>query len=146
LNPLAVAQFLPRQQIQHQRHRTQPELVRRYDRAAILIEAPGQCGETGVTYLPAVKRYVMAAWYYPTGNGHAGKIEATEFAFYESAKSWGPWTKIRQSRSSHRAGISREYWPNSNRRQVGTFRLLSPWPETGEIPRIIATPWYRLDF
>ncbi len=63
--------------------------------SAILIEAPGQCGETGVTYLPALKRYVMAAWYYPIGNGHAGKIEATEFAFYESAKPWGPWKKIR---------------------------------------------------
>ena len=64
-------------------------------RAAMLIEAPGQCGETGVTYLPALKRYVMAAWYYPIGNGHAGKIEATEFAFYESAKPWGPWRKIK---------------------------------------------------
>jgi hypothetical protein len=64
-------------------------------KAAILIEAPGQCGETGVTYLPALNRYVMAAWYYPIGNGHAGKIEATEFAFYESAKPWGPWRKIK---------------------------------------------------
>ena len=64
-------------------------------KAAFLIEAPGQCGETGVTYLPALNRYVMAAWYYPIGNGHAGKIEATEFAFYDSAKPWGPWRKIK---------------------------------------------------
>ena len=64
-------------------------------RAHILIEAPGQCGETGMTYLPALNRYVMAAWYYPIGNGHAGKIEATEFAFYESAKPWGPSRKIK---------------------------------------------------
>ena len=63
-------------------------------KAVTLIEAPGQCGETGVTYLPALKRYVMVAWYYPSGNGHAGKIETTEFAFYESAKPWGPWNKI----------------------------------------------------
>lgn len=64
-------------------------------RAAILIDAPGQCGETGVTYLPALNRYVMAAWYYPIGNGHAGKIEATAFAFYESPKPWGPWKKLK---------------------------------------------------
>jgi hypothetical protein len=64
-------------------------------KAAMLIEAPGQCGETGVTYLAALKRYVMAAWYYPIGNGHAGKIEATVFAFYESVKPWGPWRKIK---------------------------------------------------
>lgn len=64
-------------------------------RAAILIHAPGQCGETGVTYLPALNRYVMAAWYYPIGNGHAGKIEATAFAFYEAPKPWGPWKKLK---------------------------------------------------
>jgi hypothetical protein len=64
-------------------------------RAALLIDATGQCGETGVTYLPALKRYVMVAWYYPTGNGHAGNIETTNFAFYDSAKPWGPWKKIK---------------------------------------------------
>jgi hypothetical protein len=61
----------------------------------VIIDAPGQCGEAGATYLPALKRYVMASWYYPVGNGHAGKIEATEFAFYESPKPWGPWNRIK---------------------------------------------------
>lgn len=65
------------------------------NKAALIITAPGRCGETGATYLPALNRYVMAAWYYPVGNGHAGKIEATAFAFYESPKPWGPWTKIK---------------------------------------------------
>jgi hypothetical protein len=37
----------------------------------------------------------MVAWYYPSGNGHAGKIDTTEFAFYESARPWGPWKKIK---------------------------------------------------
>ena len=64
--------------------------------AAHIIDAPGQCGEGGVTYLPYLRRYVMAAWYYPVGNGHAGKIEATEFAFYESPKPWGPWRRIKE--------------------------------------------------
>jgi hypothetical protein len=64
-------------------------------KAAHIINAPGQCGESGVTYLPALNRYVMAAWYYPVGNGHSGKIEATEFAFYESPKPWGPWRRIK---------------------------------------------------
>jgi len=67
-------------------------------KAAHLIDAPGQCGETGVTYLPALARYVMAAWYYPVGNGHAGKIEATQFAFYEAPKPWGPWKRVKQIR------------------------------------------------
>lgn len=69
--------------------------TREMNKAALIINAPGQCGEAGVTYLPALHRYVLAAWYYPIGNGHAGKIEATEFAFYESPRPWGPWTRIK---------------------------------------------------
>jgi hypothetical protein len=65
------------------------------NKAAVIIDAPGQCGEAGATYLPALERYVMASWYYPVGNGHAGKIEATAFAFYESPKPWGPWKRIK---------------------------------------------------
>lgn len=69
--------------------------TREMNRAALIIDAPGQCGEAGVTYLPDLNRYVLVSWYYPAGNGHAGKIEATEFVFYESPKPWGPWTQIK---------------------------------------------------
>ena len=65
------------------------------NKAVFIIEAPRQCGEGGVTYLPGLKRYVMAAWYYPVGNGHAGEIQSTEFAFYESPAPWGPWNKVK---------------------------------------------------
>ena len=37
----------------------------------------------------------MTAWYYPGGTGHTGKIDTTEFAFYESPKPWGPWQRIK---------------------------------------------------
>ena len=66
------------------------------DTAALIVDAPGRCGETGVTYLPVLKRYVMVAWYYPVGNGHDGKIESTEFVFYESPKPWGPWKQVKK--------------------------------------------------
>jgi hypothetical protein len=69
--------------------------TREMNNAALIINAPGQCGEAGVTYLPALNRYVLTSWYYPIGNGHSGKIEATEFAFYESPKPWGPWTLVK---------------------------------------------------
>ena len=65
------------------------------NKAALIINAAGQCGEAGVTYLPDLHRYVLTAWYYPVGNGHSGKIDATEFAFYEAPKPWGPWTRIK---------------------------------------------------
>ncbi|HLQ13282.1 MAG TPA: hypothetical protein VK130_08555 [Steroidobacteraceae bacterium] len=65
------------------------------NKAALIIKAPGQCGEAGVTYLPALNRYVLVSWYYPSGNGHAGKIDTTAFAFYESPKPWGPWSLVK---------------------------------------------------
>jgi len=52
-----------------------------------------------VAYLPALNRYVLVSWYYPSGNGHAGKIDTTEFAFYESPKPWGPWSRIKVIRN-----------------------------------------------
>jgi hypothetical protein len=64
------------------------------NQASLMITAPGQCGETGATYIPALDRYILVAWYYPIGNGHGSNINQTKFAFYESPKPWGPWTKV----------------------------------------------------
>ena len=33
--------------------------------AALIIDAPGKCGEAGMTYLPALNRYVLVTWYCP---------------------------------------------------------------------------------
>jgi hypothetical protein len=53
-----------------------------------------------MTYLPALKRYVLVTWHYPIGNGHAGKIEETELVFYESPKPWGPWKSFKNIRAN----------------------------------------------
>lgn len=68
--------------------------------ASLIISAPRQCGEGGITYIPALKRYIMVAWYYPTENGHSDVTKTTLFVFYESPKPWGPWTRIKEITSS----------------------------------------------
>ena len=70
------------------------------NKAALIIDASGKCGEAGMTYLPALNRYVLVTWYYPIGNGHSGKIEETELVFYESPKPWGPWKSFKNVRAN----------------------------------------------
>lgn len=63
--------------------------------ATPIISDPAKCGETGATYIPSLNRYILVAWYYPIGNGHGSTVNRTSFAFWESPKPWGPWTKIK---------------------------------------------------
>jgi hypothetical protein len=60
-----------------------------------IIENPLKCGETGATYLPALGRYILVAWYYP-GDPNVDSDES-HFIFYEAPHPWGPWTMIRES-------------------------------------------------
>jgi hypothetical protein len=68
--------------------------------AAWIINAPRQCGEAGITYIPDLHRYVMIPWYYPAENGHSDNTKTTVFVFYESPKPWGPWTRVKEITSS----------------------------------------------
>lgn len=47
---------------------------------------------TGMTYLPAWKRYVMVQWHYSTKN--LRHFASTTLDFYDSPKPWGPFTKF----------------------------------------------------
>jgi hypothetical protein len=60
--------------------------------AALVIDNPRKCGETGATYIPALGRYVLVAWYYP-GDPNI-ETDESHFIFYESPKPWGPWTAV----------------------------------------------------
>jgi hypothetical protein len=60
--------------------------------AALIIDNPRKCGETGATYVPSLGRYILVAWYYP-GDPNI-ETDETCFIFYESPKPWGPWTSI----------------------------------------------------
>jgi hypothetical protein len=59
-----------------------------------IIENPLKCGETGATYLPALGRYILVAWYYP-GDPNVD-ADVSNLIFYESPHPWGPWTMIKE--------------------------------------------------
>jgi hypothetical protein len=59
-----------------------------------VIENPLKCGETGATYLPTLRRYILVAWYYP-GDPNVDADES-HLIYYEAPHPWGPWTKNKE--------------------------------------------------
>jgi len=58
-----------------------------------ILENPLNCSMTGMTYLPALRRYVMVVWHYTTYNLRTDP--RTINLYYEAPKPWGPWTKFK---------------------------------------------------
>lgn len=58
-----------------------------------VLEDPLNCSMTGMTYIPALGRYVMAVWHYTTYNLRVDPRTIVEW--YEAPKPWGPWTKFK---------------------------------------------------
>ena len=64
-------------------------------RAKRVLDAPGKLGMTGAVFVPALDRYLLIGWYYPSGGGKMeGAAVRTVWDFYLSPKPWGPWSKI----------------------------------------------------
>jgi hypothetical protein len=58
-----------------------------------ILEDPLNCSMTGMTYLPALGRYVMVVWHYATYNLRTDPRTINDF--YEAPTPWGPWTKFK---------------------------------------------------
>jgi Domain of unknown function (DUF4185) len=58
-----------------------------------ILKNPLNCSMTGMTYIPALGRYVMVVWHYQTYNLRTDP--RTLNLYYESPKPWGPWTKFK---------------------------------------------------
>lgn len=68
------------------------------DEAQSILSQPGRSSMTGMTYIPHLRRYVMVSWHYNQANfdaGIAAKDLSTVIEFFEAAKPWGPWTKVK---------------------------------------------------
>ena len=63
------------------------------DRAKAILKDPLNCSMTGMTYIPALKRYVMVLWHYTTYNLRTDPRTINDF--YEAPKPWGPWTRFK---------------------------------------------------
>jgi hypothetical protein len=58
-----------------------------------ILEDPLNCSMTGMTYIPALGRYVMVVWHYTTYNLRTDPRTINDY--YESPTPWGPWAKFK---------------------------------------------------
>jgi len=65
--------------------------------ASALITKPGQFSMASATYDPAIHRYLLTEWYFPTGRTCALN---SVVQLYESPAPWGPWTPFDEFQSS----------------------------------------------
>ena len=66
---------------------------RRIEEAKPILQDPLNCSMTGMTYIPALGRYVMIVWHYTTYNLRTDPRTINDY--YEAPKPWGPWTKFK---------------------------------------------------
>jgi hypothetical protein len=61
-----------------------------------IIDDPDRVGETGATYLPVQKAYLMITWYYPQGSGKisGNANKETVWQFRVASHPWGPWRTV----------------------------------------------------
>ncbi len=67
--------------------------------ATAIISNYGKLGEPNVQYVPALNRYLLLTFYYPTGVAGSGtnNLKNSVWLGYESQHPWGPWTLIHTS-------------------------------------------------
>ncbi len=72
----------------------QPLWGPRPETAIYTFRAPGRTGMAGIQHVPALGRYILPQWHYPTLNESPQTINwsFSRFELYESAVPWGPWT------------------------------------------------------
>ena len=63
------------------------------DQAKPILRDPLNCSMTGMTYIPALGRYVMVVWHYKTYNLRTDPRTINDY--YEAPMPWGPWTKFK---------------------------------------------------
>lgn len=64
--------------------------------AAPIISNAGKLGEPNVQFIPALNRYLLLTYYYPSGvvtNNGGNRLDSVWLG-YESPHPWGPWTQI----------------------------------------------------
>jgi len=62
-----------------------------------VLREPNHLGMASSMYVPGLRKYILASWYYPDCTGYAAPgcgDHRTRWAWYEAPKPWGPWTKF----------------------------------------------------
>ena len=64
------------------------------ERAKPLLTLPNQCGSGPACYVPALKTYLLVAWYIPSKLKAWFEPVEMKYDFYQAEHAWGPWTRI----------------------------------------------------
>ncbi|HEX8912942.1 MAG TPA: serine hydrolase [Humisphaera sp.] len=61
---------------------------------AAVFERPGRCFRSGVTYWPAIKRYLWVQRVVAAGDRHPRGSVGNGLAIFDAPNPWGPWTTV----------------------------------------------------
>jgi len=59
-----------------------------------LLGLPAHCGQTGATYIPALKKYLLVAWYITDTLKSWFNPKEIKYDFYQADHPWGDWTLV----------------------------------------------------
>ena len=90
--------------------------------AGPILARPAKCGQTPITYVPALGTYLMISWYNPQPLPHWFNPAEMRYDLYAAAHPWGPWAQIGSLSDRFLAPGSNMYGPS----------ICSKFQETGE--------------
>ncbi len=62
--------------------------------ATPILARPAKCGQTPITWIPALKRYLLISWYNSETLTHWFKPTEMHYDFYAAEHPWGPWSPL----------------------------------------------------
>jgi hypothetical protein len=62
------------------------------DRAVPILDRPGRCGQTPITFVPELGVYLLVSWYNTETMTRWFEPNHMRYDFYQAPHPWGPWT------------------------------------------------------
>ena len=69
-----------------------PGWSRSIDRAIPILDRPARCGQTPITFVPALGVYLLVSWYNTETMTRWFEPNRMRYDFYQAPHPWGPWT------------------------------------------------------
>ncbi|MFP5248333.1 MAG: hypothetical protein ACLGP3_00725 [Acidobacteriota bacterium] len=98
-----------------------------YEGAPILAR-PARCGQTPITWAPALRRYLLISWYNPQTLTQWFKPSGMRYDFYQAEHPWGPWAPLASFTDRFLAPGSTMYGPSlcAKYQQSGSEEVVVP--------------------
>ncbi len=115
--------------------------------AAPIVARPAKCGQTPITYVPAIGVYLMISWYNPEPLPHWFNPTQMRYDLYAAAHPWGPWTEVGSLSDGFLAPGSNMYGPSISTKyqEAGedgvTVRMFTAGCQFEDVPSSIYKAW-----